>query len=62
MSTPDDYSIDPDTVDVAKKMLDHSIDNNLSDINSTKKVYHQYVDLYNKDFPSNPIVIEDKYL
>lgn len=62
MSTPNDYGMNPQIVDAAKRMLDHSLDNGLNDINSTKLVYHRYVDLYNKDFPNNPIVIEDKYL
>ena len=62
MSTPNDYGMNPEIVDVAKRMLEDSLDNDLDDVNSTKLIYHQYVDLYNKDFPSNPIVIEDKYL
>lgn len=62
MSTPDDYAIDPQTVEAAKRMLDHSLDNGLDDVNSTKTVYHRWVEIYNKEFPQDQIIIEDKYL
>lgn len=61
MSTPDDFGIDLYTVEAAKRMLDHSLDNNLSDVNSTKTVYHHYVEKFNEDFPASKIIIEDKY-